>query len=272
MPDDVIKHYHFTYLATPDGCVYCKIQMGMYGLPQAGIIAQQLLEKQLRQHGYHQSKTTPSLWQHDTQPISFTPVVDNFGGKIRGGRECTAPTQHRVTVLQMLVQLGRQTILWPHHQVGLQQIKSSPIDAQLRQQSPCLIPAHSPTQTAGPTISPCQAHIWGKEAILTGRRQFPRLRQGRKEIHPRGMQSISIPSMSSQQRTAPSAKLTCLPRGKPNRENDGAIYTFLGLHGNTKGCNTNVPCRRHGPSNPQQCIILIRTKILQSRGRTHVHG
>jgi hypothetical protein len=45
MPDDVIMHYNLTDLATPDGYVYCKIQKGMYGLPQAGIIAQQLLEK-----------------------------------------------------------------------------------------------------------------------------------------------------------------------------------------------------------------------------------
>jgi hypothetical protein len=47
MPNDVIKHYNLTYLVTPDGYVYCKIKKGMYGLPQAGIIAQQLLEKQL---------------------------------------------------------------------------------------------------------------------------------------------------------------------------------------------------------------------------------
>jgi hypothetical protein len=68
MPNDVIKHYNLTDLATPDGYVYCEIKKGMYGLPQAGIIAQQLLEKQLQQHGYRQSKTTPSLKKHNTQP------------------------------------------------------------------------------------------------------------------------------------------------------------------------------------------------------------
>jgi hypothetical protein len=47
MPEDVIKHYHLTDLATLDGYVYCEIQKGMYGLPQAGIIVQPLLEKQL---------------------------------------------------------------------------------------------------------------------------------------------------------------------------------------------------------------------------------
>ena len=44
MPEDVIEHYNLRDKATPDGYVYCEIQKGMYGLPQAGIIAQQLLE------------------------------------------------------------------------------------------------------------------------------------------------------------------------------------------------------------------------------------
>ncbi len=45
MPDEVIKHYNLTDLATLNRYVFCEIQRGMYGLLQAGIIAQQLLEK-----------------------------------------------------------------------------------------------------------------------------------------------------------------------------------------------------------------------------------
>jgi hypothetical protein len=55
MPEDVIEHYNLCDKATPDGYVYCEIQKGMYGQPQAGIIAQQLLEERLKQHGYCQS-------------------------------------------------------------------------------------------------------------------------------------------------------------------------------------------------------------------------
>jgi hypothetical protein len=61
IPDDVIKHYNLRNKATPDGYVYCEIQKGMYGLPQAGIITQQLLEERLEKHGYRQSQTTPGL-------------------------------------------------------------------------------------------------------------------------------------------------------------------------------------------------------------------
>ena len=32
-------------------------------------------------HGYKQSKLVPGLWKHDTRPIQFTLVVDNFGAK-----------------------------------------------------------------------------------------------------------------------------------------------------------------------------------------------
>jgi hypothetical protein len=56
----------------------------MYGLPQAGIIAQKLLEERLQKHGYRQSQTTPGLWKHDTRPISFSLVVNDFGVKYVG--------------------------------------------------------------------------------------------------------------------------------------------------------------------------------------------
>ncbi len=48
MPEDVIAYYKLTDIATHNGYIYCKIQKGMYGLPQAGIIAQQLLKKRLK--------------------------------------------------------------------------------------------------------------------------------------------------------------------------------------------------------------------------------
>ena len=81
MPEDVIEHYNLRDKATPDGYVYCQIQNRMYGLPQARIISQQLLKERLGKHGYCQSKTTPGLWKHDTRPINFSLVVDNFGVK-----------------------------------------------------------------------------------------------------------------------------------------------------------------------------------------------
>jgi hypothetical protein len=39
-----------------DGHVYIEVQKGMYGLPQAGILANQLLARRLATHGYHPKK------------------------------------------------------------------------------------------------------------------------------------------------------------------------------------------------------------------------
>ena len=52
-----------------DGYVYVKVHKGVYGLPRAGTIAQELLQKQLAKHGYSQSKITPGFWIHTWHPV-----------------------------------------------------------------------------------------------------------------------------------------------------------------------------------------------------------
>ena len=68
---DVIDYYCLKGKADDKGYLLVRAEKGMYGLPQAGIIAQQLLEKRLQAEGYHQSATTPGYWKHEWRPISF---------------------------------------------------------------------------------------------------------------------------------------------------------------------------------------------------------
>jgi hypothetical protein len=84
IPDEVINKYKLREKATKNSSVYTKAKQGMYGLPQSGLLANKLLKKRLNKQGYRQSKLVPSLWQHDTQPIQFTLVVDDFGVKYVG--------------------------------------------------------------------------------------------------------------------------------------------------------------------------------------------
>ena len=84
LPDNIIKHYNLEDKVTPDGWVYLEVRKGMYGLPQAGILAHQLLEKRLNEKGYVQSKLTPSFWTHKWRPILFTLCIDDFGVKYLG--------------------------------------------------------------------------------------------------------------------------------------------------------------------------------------------
>ncbi len=53
----------------------------MYGLPQAGILANQLLERRLSAKGYYQCQHMPGLWRHVWRSIMFCLVVDDFGIK-----------------------------------------------------------------------------------------------------------------------------------------------------------------------------------------------
>jgi hypothetical protein len=82
IPNKIIAHYNLCDIVTPDGWVYIEIQKGMYGLPQAGIFANQLLEKCLATKGYYQYHHTPGLWCHVWQNIMFCLVVDDFGIKV----------------------------------------------------------------------------------------------------------------------------------------------------------------------------------------------
>ena len=83
-PQDIIDQYDLTNKVDHNGNVHCEVRRGMYGLPQAGIIAQELLEERLKAAGYSQSKITPGYWKHEWRPISFTLVVDDFGVKYIG--------------------------------------------------------------------------------------------------------------------------------------------------------------------------------------------
>jgi hypothetical protein len=84
IPEEIIVEYMLREKATSNGSIYILATKGMYRLPQAGLIANELLELRLNKHGYRQSKLVPGLWRHDTRPIQFTLVVTDFGVKYVG--------------------------------------------------------------------------------------------------------------------------------------------------------------------------------------------
>jgi hypothetical protein len=84
IPNEVINKYKLRDKATKNGSIYIRAKHSMYGFPQAGLLANELLKKCLNKHGYQQSKLVPGLWKHDTRPIQFTPVVDDLSMKYIG--------------------------------------------------------------------------------------------------------------------------------------------------------------------------------------------
>jgi hypothetical protein len=197
MPDDVIEHYKLCNIVTPDGHIFCEIQKGMYGLPQAGIIVQELLADRLRQHGYMQSKTTPGLWSHETCPIQFSLIVDDFGIKYVGKENAL----HLLNTIQKYKKCscdwdGEQycgpTIKWDYEGRKVHLLMPTYIKKALQRfQHP------PPYKTAKPTAPQRQEDLWGKSAVHKTTQQSPTARQSGEEIYPRSHGSVFILGPSS---------------------------------------------------------------------------
>ena len=81
LPQDFIDEYKLHNKTAKDGYMYLETRKVMYGLPQAVILAQKLLEKRLNAKGYRQSNICPGFGKYYWRPITFILCVDNFGVK-----------------------------------------------------------------------------------------------------------------------------------------------------------------------------------------------
>jgi hypothetical protein len=82
-PEEIIDKYNLGALAV-DGWFHTEIRKCMYGLKQAGLFSNQLLQTRLAPFGYYPARHTPGLWLHNTRPIAFSLVVDDFAVKYVG--------------------------------------------------------------------------------------------------------------------------------------------------------------------------------------------
>ena len=78
IPTEFIQKYKLADTDRGDW-IYFKICQGCYVLPQAGILANDLLQSPLLAEGYYKAESTPGLWRHKWRPIQFCLIVDDFG-------------------------------------------------------------------------------------------------------------------------------------------------------------------------------------------------
>jgi hypothetical protein len=100
IPQEFIDEYKLTPLIE-NGYIYAEVRKGMYGLPQAGKIAQDRLASVLAPFGYAPANITAGLWTHKTRPINFTLVVDDFGIKYQGKEHA----DHLIAALQTVYKI-----------------------------------------------------------------------------------------------------------------------------------------------------------------------
>ena len=95
IPEDIALHYNLASKFKNDRYVYTEIRCEIYGLTQLGLLAQQLLERQLNIEGYSQYKLVPGIWTHSWSPVAFNICLDDFGVKYVGKQHL----DHLMTVL-----------------------------------------------------------------------------------------------------------------------------------------------------------------------------
>jgi hypothetical protein len=93
---DLSKHHK-------DGWVYLEMRRAVWGLPQAGILVNNKLRQKLAPFGYHECVKTPGLWKPDSQPLTFTLVVDDFGVKY----ECKEDVDHLIASIKSTYMLTK---------------------------------------------------------------------------------------------------------------------------------------------------------------------
>ncbi len=82
-PDWIVQQY-VLHKHVHNNFIYIEMRRAVWGLLQAGILANKLLCKHLLPHSYYECPNTPGLWKHKTLPILFTLVVNDFGVKYVG--------------------------------------------------------------------------------------------------------------------------------------------------------------------------------------------
>jgi hypothetical protein len=94
-PPWIIKQYNLLKKVV-QGYIYLQMWKAVWGRPQAGILANKLLCKCLAPFGYFKCLNTPGLWRHESCPISFTLISNEFGVKYK----CKEHVDHLIAAIK----------------------------------------------------------------------------------------------------------------------------------------------------------------------------
>jgi hypothetical protein len=186
----------------------------MYGLPQAGIIAQQLLKEHLQKHGCRQSKTTPGLWKHNTRPISFSLVVNDFRVKYVGKEN----TQHLLDTVMHYYKCSRNwkgkqycglTLKWDYKGKKFHVLLPGYVTKALTRfrYLPPVKSQDQPYPHAKPNYGVKTQHAMAEDTTP----------------YPRSVRSFPFPCMWSRRRLITCTQCPSVPTGKPNGMNAGTM-------------------------------------------------
>ena len=85
IPQEFLNKYNLKDKAH-NGYIFAQVTKGVYVLPKSGLIAHDTLVQNVKPYRYHLPIKIPVIWTHNSCPINFILVVDDFGVKYSGNK------------------------------------------------------------------------------------------------------------------------------------------------------------------------------------------
>ncbi len=256
--------------------MFLEIRRAVWGLPQAGILANKLLRKGLELHGYYECVNTPGLWRHATRPITFSPitfslVVDDFGIKYVGKEHA----DHLIKCLKEKYKLTEDwtgnsycgiTLDWDYAVRTLDISMPGYIKKQLvkykhirrRVQHCPYLP--EPKKYGADAQSPLPTDETRK---LTD----AKIKQVQKNVG-----SILCYARAADMTVLMALSTIVSEQTKGTEKNIGKGVPTLGLFGVTPKCKGQILCIGHGHEHPFRCFVFKQTKCTQQSVWDFFHG
>ena len=146
-PAHVQQQYNL-HAHAKNGYVYLKIRRSIYGLPQAGKLANKYQRDKLLPHVYYEVSHTSGLWKHISQPIDFYLVMDDFGVKYIGEDNARHLIDSLKRRLHHFRRLDGRIILRNQTQMGLRQADIRYIHARVYSKKIAKVQTYAPPQTS----------------------------------------------------------------------------------------------------------------------------
>jgi hypothetical protein len=190
--------------------VYTQVNQGMYGLPQSGLLANKLLERQLNKRDYHQSKLVPGFWRHKWHTVLFTLVVDDFGMKY-------VREEHTLHLKQTFKENYKITLDWDGRQyIGIT-LDWDYKHRQVHLSMPGYIKKvlkHCAQNNINHTLAPSSNMVQKSKMPLHNQ---PHVRQILQKNHPTSVWQLSVFGTSGRQHTTVSHQCNSIASSKTNQ-------------------------------------------------------
>ena len=224
----------------------------MYGLPQAGIIAQELLAERFAKHGYHQSKIIPGLWTHETRPTTFTLVVDDFTIKIMSDNNANhlinvLRKDYTITVDTEATKYIGLTIEWDYNNGKVHMHMPGYLEKAMTR-----FKQEIPTKVQNSPHQHIEVKYRSKKQFVNEEVESPPPIQRRRKICPGSIRHTPILWEGSQPHHSPGPQFNCHRASKTDGENEGDGEAIVRLLCDARGSHHNVHSQQNDPMHPQR--------------------